>query len=81
MGFGYSEGGQDNGVVLADRKEGNEQTLKADTVVLARGMIADNKLYYELEGKGPELHLIGDSIKPRRIWEAMHEGFHIAREI
>ena len=70
-----------DGVVLIDKKEGHEQTLKADTVVLARGLIVDNKLYDELEGKVPELHMIGDSIKPRRIWEAMHDGFHIAREI
>lgn len=69
------------GVVLVDKKEGHEQTLNADTVVLARGLIADNRLYNALEGKVPELYAIGDSIKPRKIWEAMHDGFHIAREI
>ena len=70
-----------DGVVLVDKKEGHEQTLKADTVVLARGMVTNNKLYSELEGKVPELYMIGDSIEPRRIWEAMHDGFHIAREV
>jgi len=70
-----------NGVVLVDKKNGHEQTLKANTVVLARGMVEDNKLYGELEGKVQELYIIGDSTKPRRIWEAMHDGFHIAREI
>ena len=70
-----------DGIVLVDKKEGHEQTLNADTVVLARGLIADNRLYNELEGKVPELYAIGDSIKPRKIWEAIHDGFHIAREI
>jgi len=68
-------------IILVDREKGNEQTLKVDTVVLARGMIADNKLYDELEGKVPELYVIGDSVEPRRIWQAIHESFHIAREI
>ena len=49
--------------------------------MLARGLVADNELYYELEGKVPEIHLIGDSVEPRKIWEAVHEGFHTAREI
>lgn len=70
-----------DGVILVDKKEGQEQTLQADTVVIARGLIADDELYSELEGKVPELYMIGDSIKPRRIWEAIHDGFHIAREI
>jgi len=70
-----------DGIVVVDKKDGSEQTLKADTVVLARGLVADNKLYYDLEGKVPELFLIGDGIKPQKIWEAMHDGFHIAREI
>ena len=44
---------------------------------------ADNKFYNELEGKVPALFLIGggDSVAPRKIWETMHDGFHIAREI
>ena len=70
-----------DGVVPIDKKEGHEQTLKADTVVLARGLIADNRLYSELEGKVPELYMVGDSIEPRRIWEAIHDSFHIVREI
>jgi len=70
-----------DGIVVVDKRDGSEQTLKADTVVLARGLVADNKLYYDLEGKVPELFLIGDGIKPQKIWEAMHDGFHIAREI
>jgi 2-enoate reductase len=71
----------DDRIVLIDREEAREQTLRADTVVLAKGLVADNSLYNELEGKVPELHVIGDSVKPRKIWEAMREGFSIAREI
>jgi 2-enoate reductase len=68
-------------IVLIERNKGGQQILKADTVVLARGLVAENQLYNKLEGKITELYAIGDCIGPRKIWEAMHEGFHIAREI
>ena len=70
----------DEGITISD-KYGKKNALAADTVVLALGLIANNKLYNELEGKVPELYAIGDSVKPRKIWEAIHEGFHVARQI
>jgi 2-enoate reductase len=70
-----------DGIVLIDMKGAHEQTLKTDTIVMARGLIANKELYKELEGTVQELYVIGDSKEPRRIWEAIHEGFHIGREI
>lgn len=69
------------GVVVVDRTDKSERTLKADTVLLARGMVADRKVYDELYGKIQEVILIGDAVSPRRIWEAMHEGFNYALDI
>lgn len=69
------------GIIAFDKKERREQTFKADTVVLALGMLSDNKLYKELDGKVPELYAVGDMVEPRRILNAIHEGSHIAREI
>ena len=62
------------GIVVTD-KEGKQQTLKADTVVLALGAKSENKLAENLRGKVSELYVVGDCVSPRKIGEAMHEGF------
>jgi 2,4-dienoyl-CoA reductase (NADPH2) len=62
-------------------KDGEETLLPADTVVLATGAVANNSLAAELEGKVKKLHLIGDAKKPRKITEAVREGFDLAREL
>lgn len=62
-------------------KDGEETLLPADTVVLAIGAVANNTLAAELEGKVKKLYLIGDAKKPRKITEAVREGFDLAREI
>lgn len=62
-------------------KDGEETLLPADTVVLATGAAANNTLAAELEGKVKKLHLIGDAKKPRKITEAVREGFDLAREL
>jgi len=62
-------------------KDGEETLLPADTVVLAIGATANNTLATELEGKVKKLHLIGDAKKPRKITEAVREGFDLAREL
>jgi 2,4-dienoyl-CoA reductase (NADPH2) len=55
--------------------------FQGDTVVLAVGMRPNNELARELRGKVAELHVIGDCSEPRRIAEAIKEGFCVAREI
>lgn len=67
------------GVVV--EKEGEQVTLPADTVVLAVGAAANNSLSGELEGRVTELHLIGDALKPRKITEAVREGFELGRSL
>ncbi len=62
-------------------KEGAKTLLPADTVVLATGAVASNPLAEELEGKVPELHSIGDARKPRKITEAVKEGFDLGRSL
>jgi 2-enoate reductase len=62
------------GVVVTD-KEGKQQTLKADTIVLALGARSENKLIANLRGKIDELYVVGDCVNPRKIGEAIHEGF------
>lgn len=58
-----------------------ERVLPADSVVVARGMrpLLDGWDLPELSGM--EVHTAGDCIKPREILEAIHEAFHVARQI
>lgn len=60
---------------------GTRSELKADSVVLAMGFKPEATLRDELEGKVPELFAIGDCVKPRKIINAIWEGFHTSRLI
>ena len=62
-------------------KEGERKTIKADTIVLAAGAIPDRMLYQEVKGKVSETYLAGDCVEPRRIREAIADGYRIGLEI
>jgi 2,4-dienoyl-CoA reductase-like NADH-dependent reductase (Old Yellow Enzyme family)/thioredoxin reductase len=55
--------------------EGKKETIPADTVIIAVGYKANDHLYKALEGKVPEIYCIGNSSEPRRILEAVNEGY------
>lgn len=57
------------------------RTVAADTVVLSMTRSAVDGLYWELEGKVPELRRIGDAYAPRKLAEALYEGEKAAREL
>lgn len=61
--------------------EGARKELKADSVVLAVGFKPESTLRDELEGKVPELFAVGDCVEPRKIINAIWEGFHTSRLI
>jgi NADPH-dependent 2,4-dienoyl-CoA reductase/sulfur reductase-like enzyme len=63
------------GSVLVTTAEGKKETIPADTVIVAAGYEANDRLYKALEGKVPEIYCIGNSAKPRRILEANSEGY------
>lgn len=52
-----------------------------DNVIMATGFEPCGNLYNEIKDKGFEVYAIGDCIKPRKIFTAIHEAAHIAREI
>ena len=60
---------------------GAETTLPADTVVLAFGGKATDELYHELDGRVPELALVGDAVSPRRIHDALLDGTRAGRAL
>jgi len=70
----------DDGVTIAD-KHGKTSTLKADTVVLARGLKSDENLREALKDKVPEIYTIGDCVEPRIVMNAIWEAFRTARLI
>jgi pyruvate/2-oxoglutarate dehydrogenase complex dihydrolipoamide dehydrogenase (E3) component len=57
------------------------KNIVADTIVLAAGSTPNTDLAQALEGKVPEVHSIGDCVEPRRILEAIREGWKVALEI
>jgi 2,4-dienoyl-CoA reductase (NADPH2) len=56
-------------------RDGREEIIPADTVVLALGVKSENYLAEVLKGKIGEVYLIGDASKPRTALEAIREGF------
>ncbi len=62
------------GVVLAGRNW-NKTFLKADSVVLALGLKPSNRLAEEIRGRVKSVRVIGDAQQPRRIQDAVYEGF------
>jgi 2-enoate reductase len=71
---------KDNEVVVIN-KSFSKNTLKTDTVVLAVGLIPNQDLYRELEGKIHNLYLIGDSREARNIMGAIWDAYEVARTI
>lgn len=70
----------DEGVKAIDNKW-KRHTFEADTVVLAAGYTPNIALYEQLKDEVPEVYCIGDCVKPRLIFNAIHEGAYIARQI
>ena len=59
--------------------DGGEVTYKADGVVCALGLRSVNQLALVLQEKGYPIDVIGDAYEPRKILNAVHEGYHSGR--
>jgi NADPH-dependent 2,4-dienoyl-CoA reductase/sulfur reductase-like enzyme len=66
----------DWGIVCRD-VDGKETIAEADTVVLATGFVADNRLFQSLCGEIPNLFQAGDCVHPRTLVEAIDEGMQV----
>nr|WP_255813801.1 NAD(P)/FAD-dependent oxidoreductase [Acidaminobacter sp. JC074] len=62
-------------------KEGCSNTIKCDVVINATGFRANNQLEDYLYDNFKDVSVIGDAIKPRKILDAVHEGYHAIRII
>lgn len=71
----------DNGIIVTD-KAGNEFEMKADTVVNALGLKADDTLYKEIKAEMPwDTYGAGDCLCSKNIYNATFSAFNIAVEI
>lgn len=69
-----------SGKVKLENAEGQFEQA-CDTVVLAVGFKSDKTLADSLKGGEYKVFTIGDYNKPRKVWYAVHEGFHILRQL
>jgi len=68
-----------DGIVI--EKDSTRQILHADTVVCATGLQHQDKLYLALQESLPEVYAIGDCVAPRKVINAIWEGYRTARLI
>ncbi|MDD5126690.1 MAG: FAD-dependent oxidoreductase [Dehalococcoidales bacterium] len=69
-----------DGIVIAD-PAGKNRNLKTDSVVIAVGLQSCDELSAALQDKIPEVYAIGDCVQPRKVVDAIWEGFRKARLI
>ncbi len=69
---------EQNQVLMKNRKE-ELNKIYFDKVVLTRELMPSNELAKEI--RECEAYIIGDALKPRRIFNAIFEGFMIGRQV
>lgn len=68
--------------VTAVNSDGKELILSCNSVVIAAGLKADHALRDALyESSEAEIYAAGDCIRPRKIYDAIHEGYEAAMSI
>jgi 2,4-dienoyl-CoA reductase (NADPH2) len=61
--------------------DGTSDEITGDTLVLALGAKPRAEAVDRFKGSAEEVHVVGDAVKPRIIYDAVHEGFEAAMEI
>lgn len=59
------------------QQNGGEIDFPVETVVLAVGMQPNRELAETLEQSELEMHIVGDAVQPRKVLEAIGEGFDV----
>jgi thioredoxin reductase len=68
-------------IVLLNLETMTEEEVEADAVVLALGAVSETDLAEKIVGKVDNVYLVGDCAKPRKIIDAIYEGFRAALRI
>ena len=69
-----------DGVVAVDVHK-KSRLLNADNVLIAVGLRSEDDLSHKLDDGGPEVFVIGDCAAPRKVINAIWEGYRKARLI
>lgn len=67
--------------VTVEGLDGEKWNLEADTVVLAIGTRSENALYQALENQVAQVHIIGDAVKPGKIFDCVVAAVELANNI
>ncbi|CAB4929036.1 unannotated protein [freshwater metagenome] len=67
----------DEGVSITQIWTHETQTVPADTVIVTMLRKPNDELYFELKNAGIPVRRIGDAVAPRRVDEAIYEGFEL----
>jgi 2,4-dienoyl-CoA reductase-like NADH-dependent reductase (Old Yellow Enzyme family)/thioredoxin reductase len=65
----------DTGIVLENMKEHSRVSKDVDRVILSLGVRSYNPLYAQLKAEFDNVFVLGDACAPRRIADAIREGF------
>jgi 2,4-dienoyl-CoA reductase-like NADH-dependent reductase (Old Yellow Enzyme family)/thioredoxin reductase len=68
------------GLVIKSQ-DGNEELIKADTVISAVGYRADNALFEKLSNAAPIVQRLGDCRRPGKVTNAVSDGYYMALDI
>ena len=74
--------GRGQTLVVVDVWSGAKREIEnVDSVILAYHNRANDGLYHALKGSVKELHAVGDCVAPRKIMDAIREGFLVGRRL
>lgn len=68
----------DDGVMVIN-KDGQPEKIECDSVVFAAGFRANHDLYMNLLKAGYNVVQVGDNVKPGKVINAIHQGYHYVR--
>ena len=71
----------EEGEIIAVDRNRREKAVRGDSVVLALGLVSNRELTKDLQENFTEVHVIGDCVEPRKIYQAIHEGAFAGRAI
>lgn len=63
------------------KSDGTQEHLDADTVILATGFRSDESAYRQMRSVFPAVYNIGDSVRSRNIYYAVHEAYELASHL
>ena len=66
-----------DGVIV--EHDGTEETIPCDTVIFSTGFRPDHSLYEAIRKEGIDVLQIGDAVKPGKVLDAIHQGYHSIR--